>query len=107
MGGKRNKALFICLIILVAVVYANATAVAQEPSFRLDLDNLNLQIGVSTRLTLSMINAQGAEVVEIEGLAALMASRAAKVRQSALSTAEARISLIGLYHSAERSWELP
>jgi len=70
MGGKRNKALFICLIILVAVVYASAISAAQEPSFRLDLDNLNLQKGVSTRLTLSMINAQGAEVVEIEGLAA-------------------------------------
>lgn len=65
MAGKMRKAAVIC-VILLAVAFCGTAAAA--PEFRLSMNNLNLQQGVSTTMTLSLINAQGAEIVEIEGL---------------------------------------
>lgn len=66
MAGKLGKTVVIGVIMLMAVI-CGGTALA-APEFRLSMDNLNVQVGVGTSLTLSLINAQGAEIVEIEGL---------------------------------------
>jgi len=68
MVGKRQHAVILCLILLITAVGSCAALAASEPMFRLDMTKLNLQKGVSTSLTLSLINAQGAEVLGIEGL---------------------------------------
>jgi hypothetical protein len=41
---------------------------AQETSFRLSMDNPNLQEGVSATVVVSITNGQGAQVVEVEGI---------------------------------------
>lgn len=44
------------------------SAFAKEPQFRLDIDSLNLQQGVSAELVLSIIDGKGADIEAIEGI---------------------------------------
>lgn len=68
MAGKRRYgAMLLALLCMAAACGAPALA-AQEPVFRLDMGSLNLQKGVSGSLVVSMIDAQGARVVGIDGL---------------------------------------
>ncbi|MCL2747499.1 MAG: BatD family protein, partial [Oscillospiraceae bacterium] len=68
MAGKiRSTVLFILTLCAVAMCCAPALA-APEPRFRLDMDNLNLQIGNSCSIAVTMENAQSATLVGIEGL---------------------------------------
>ncbi|GAG98020.1 unnamed protein product, partial [marine sediment metagenome] len=41
---------------------------AQTPQFRIEIDNLNLQKGVGAALKLAIVDAKGAEVIEVSGL---------------------------------------
>lgn len=70
MTGKKLtlKVFFILFIIAAGIFPAYGSVLAQGPQFRLDIDSLNLQTGVSTNLVLSMTDAKGAEVEEISGL---------------------------------------
>lgn len=68
MTGKKLKAIFLLLILATVVFLAEGNVFAKNPEFRLDIDSLNLQKGTSTNLVLSMVNAQGAEVIDIKGL---------------------------------------
>lgn len=54
--------------ILAVILFAAAGVYAEEPEFRIDMDSLNLQSGVSCNLTISMLNTQDAKVTEIKGL---------------------------------------
>ena len=54
--------------ILAVILFAAAGVYADQPEFRIDMDSLNLQSGVSCSLTVSMLNAQDAKVTEIKGL---------------------------------------
>ena len=68
MAGNRRKAILLVLVLCVAAMIRLPLLAAQEPVFRLDMDSLNLQKGVSGSLTVSLINAQGAEIIRIEGM---------------------------------------
>jgi len=68
MTGNRIKLIFLILILIVTILGSQASVLAANPEFRLDVDSLNLQKGVSTNLVLSMVNAQGAKLLSIEGL---------------------------------------
>lgn len=67
MAGKQKKVTLLALALCMALCCAPASA-AGEASFRLDMDNLNLQKGVSCNIILSLVNAQEAENIRIEGL---------------------------------------
>ncbi|MCL2151923.1 MAG: BatD family protein [Oscillospiraceae bacterium] len=59
----------LCLALLAIYVFPAIPAqAAPEPEFRLDMDSLNLQKGVSCSLVITITNAQGAQVLDIEGL---------------------------------------
>ena len=47
---------------------ALAAQAAQNPQFSIDMDNRNLQTGVSAIFVVSIANARGAEIVRVEGL---------------------------------------
>ena len=66
----KNKFLSTIIILLIAsfMLLAQGNVLAKTPQFRLDIDSLNLEKGVSATLTLSMVNAQGAEIIEVKGL---------------------------------------
>ena len=66
--GKLRKIILLGIALCLAVLLCSPALAAQEPEFRLDMDNLNLQRGVSATIIISLQNAQGAEVVNIEGL---------------------------------------
>ncbi|MFW5972158.1 MAG: BatD family protein [Bacillota bacterium] len=70
MIGKTYifKFSFIILILISISMFAVQSSYASSPEFQLDIDNLNLQKGVSTNIVLTLTNARGAEIVEIEGL---------------------------------------
>jgi hypothetical protein len=68
LAGKFRKIILLGLTLCLTVLLCSPALAAQEPVFRLDMDNLNLQRGVSSTLVVSMQNAQGAETVTIEGL---------------------------------------
>ncbi|MCL2121490.1 MAG: BatD family protein [Clostridiales bacterium] len=68
MAGNKRKGIAVLLVFCVAAMLSFPLMAAQEPVFRLDMDSLNLQKGVSGSLTVSLINAQGAEIAEIEGI---------------------------------------
>lgn len=71
MIGKklRIRNLFILFIISAGILMTEGIALAETtPQFRIDIDSLNLQKGVSCNLILSMINAQGSELTDISGL---------------------------------------
>lgn len=64
----RIKAVFSLIIILVIVFGVQLSVLAKEPEFRLDIDSLKIGSRESTNLTVSMINAQNAEIIGIEGI---------------------------------------
>lgn len=68
MTGNRIKLIFLILILIVAILGSQASVLAANPEFRLEIDSLNPQKGMSTNLILSMVNAQGARLLSIEGL---------------------------------------
>ncbi len=68
MTGKKSKAAFILFITAAFMILAKGGVLAKEPQFRLDIDSLNMEKGVSSSLVISLVNARGAEVKEIKGL---------------------------------------
>jgi len=52
-----------CILSVNSMVFA-----APDPEFRIDIDSLNLEKGVSTQLILTMTNAKGAKVTRINGI---------------------------------------
>ncbi|MCL1974573.1 MAG: BatD family protein [Firmicutes bacterium] len=72
--GKSSKGLKICLgaiIVFAFLIIFACNAIAEgatDTEFRLEMDNLNMQIGVSSYLTLTIINAQGAKITGIAGI---------------------------------------
>lgn len=68
MAGKRRSILTIGLVLILALICNVPVYAAQDPSFRLDMDSLNLRRGVSTSLVITLENARGAQIVNIEGL---------------------------------------
>ena len=95
----RLAAIFFLVFCLSLVFNAPALAAA-ETSFRLDIDSLNLQKGVSANLVVSMINARGAKVLRVEGLenfSQLSQSTSTSINISGRSTAyqeDARYTII-------------
>lgn len=70
MTGKKMKVktAFLLLLIFVGIFLSEESVLAQEPQFRIDIDTLNVQKGVSTSLVISIENANKANVKEIKGL---------------------------------------
>lgn len=69
IGNKRSVQAVVMLLLIVACLLSpERSAQAQTPLFRLDIDELNLQMGVSTNLVLSMVDAKGAQLDKISGL---------------------------------------
>jgi hypothetical protein len=68
MTGKKYKGIFLLLILVTTLLGSNIKVLAKDPQFLLDIDSLNLQKGKSTRLVLSLVNAQGAKLSQISGL---------------------------------------
>jgi hypothetical protein len=68
MIGKnyKFKIPFLILIIAVVVLFTSGTVLAKEAEFRLDIDSLNMQKGVSANLTFSIINANGNKCTDLE-----------------------------------------
>ena len=68
-GKKTGKRVLISLIcIIIMLLYTQLLVLANEPEFILSIDSLSLDMGVSTNLVLSLVNAQDAKVLKIDGL---------------------------------------
>ncbi|HXK97582.1 MAG TPA: BatD family protein, partial [Limnochordia bacterium] len=65
MAGKLRKVVVLSVVLQAVIICGTAQA---APEFRLSMSSLNLQQGVSATMTLSLINAQGADILEVEGL---------------------------------------
>lgn len=50
------------------LLYTQLLVLANEPEFILSIDSLSLDMGASTNLVLSLVNAQDAKVLKIDGL---------------------------------------
>ena len=68
MAGKLRRMTTAALALFLAALFNVTARAANEPEFRLDMDSLNLQTGVSANMVVSMINAQGAQIIGIEGI---------------------------------------
>jgi len=68
MLGKIKKTILIGLMLCVFILSSIPVSAAQDPQFRLDIDSLNLTIGTSANFVISLTDAQGAQIVSIEGL---------------------------------------
>ncbi|SHJ81595.1 BatD family protein [Paramaledivibacter caminithermalis] len=70
MTGKKSKLRIFFIILIIASIFflMQGSVLAETPQFRLDIDSLNLEKGVSTNLVLLLVNAKGAKVVDIKGL---------------------------------------
>lgn len=70
MTGRkiRNQVLASFIIIILTLFIARQPVLADEPQFILSIDDLSLQMGVSTNLVLTMANVQNAKVKSIDGL---------------------------------------
>lgn len=70
MTGKKRILRFILIpfILLFMLSLSTVEASAKDAEFSLTIDSLNLEMGVSTNLVLSLVNAQNAKVPEIKGL---------------------------------------
>ena len=73
MAGKLRKVrktiiIEIGLALCLSVMLCIPALAVPDPQFRLDMDNLRLQVGVSGYIVVSMENAQGVEDVRFEGL---------------------------------------
>lgn len=58
------------MIFMVVAIFLlmQGSALAETPQFRLDMDSLNLEKGVSANLVFSLVNAKGSEVTDVKGL---------------------------------------
>jgi hypothetical protein len=63
----KKKACFLSTLIIL-ILLLSISSFSAEPEFRLDIDNLNLQKGVSTSLKVLIINTNEGEVKRIDGL---------------------------------------
>lgn len=68
MIGKTRSGIIILLSLYMSVLFCIHAIAAQEPAFRLDTDSLNLQKGVSCNVVISLVNAQGAQIISIDQL---------------------------------------
>lgn len=70
MTGKKIKVKisFILLIITTVIFLTEGIAFAKEPEFRLNIDSLNLEKGVSADLVFSISNAKSSKKIAIKGL---------------------------------------
>lgn len=70
MTGKKIKVkiTFLLLLISLGIFLSEGSVQAKEPQFRIDIDTLNVEKGVSTNLVISLKNAKNGEVKEIKGL---------------------------------------
>lgn len=70
MAGKKTnfKIVFITTLLITFLLAANIPVRGNTPEFRLDIDSLKLSRGESTTLAVSIVNAQNAEIVDIEGI---------------------------------------
>ena len=68
MTGRIQKGIKLVLALYLAVLFCVPALAAKEPLFRLDMDSLNFQKGVSGNFVISLVNAQGARIANIEGL---------------------------------------
>ena len=67
--NAARKAMVYFLIVFGVVCLCTIPSLASaDPSFRLEMDSLNLQKGVSGSMIVSMVNAQNAQIVSIDGL---------------------------------------
>ena len=68
-GNKsKGKIIFSLICIIVTLLCTQLFVLADEPEFILSIDDLSLEMGVSTNLVLSLVNAPDAKVLKIEGL---------------------------------------
>lgn len=67
-GNLKFKAVFLLIIITAGIFLPLGNVLAKTPEFRLDVDSLHMEVGVSANLTITLSNAQGAEVLDIKGL---------------------------------------
>jgi hypothetical protein len=67
MAGKKRNLIVSGFVLLMACFCCVNVYAAQEPLFRLDMDSLNLHKGVSVNLVITLENAQGARIMNIEG----------------------------------------
>lgn len=68
MTGRKYKNIFLLLILIATIWGTNIRVLAKDPQFLLEIDSTSLQVGKSTRLELSIVNAQGAKLSQIKGL---------------------------------------
>lgn len=70
MTGKKFKVKisFILLIITTLIFLTEGIAFAKEPQFRLNIDSLNLEKGVSANLVFSIVNAKIGKAISVKGL---------------------------------------
>lgn len=69
MIGKRQlrKAVLLSLFFLI-IIMQTMSIQAEEARIRLDMDSLNLELGVSTNMTLTLENINGGRLKSIEGI---------------------------------------
>jgi len=67
IAGKK-RIILTGLALLITLLLCVPAYAAQVPSFRLDMDSLNLSTGVSSTLVITLENAQGAQIKIIEGI---------------------------------------
>ena len=70
MSGKKRsmRTIWFALCLCIVTFFHIPAPAQQNASFRLDMSSLNLQKGVSSNFVISLINAQGAQVLNIEGI---------------------------------------
>ena len=70
MAGKKInfKLVFILTLLITSLLAFKVQVWGNNPQFRLDIDSLNLSRGESATLAVSIVNAQNAEIVDIEGI---------------------------------------
>lgn len=69
MTGKIKRCIiYITAVYTAAALFCIPALAARDPVFRLDTESLNLTKGVSASIVISVTNAQGAEVMNIEGI---------------------------------------
>ena len=70
MTGKKRRMGWICIILILPFMLnlTAGAATAKDAEFTLTIDSLNLQMGISANLVISIVNVQNAKVTEIKGL---------------------------------------
>lgn len=70
MTGKKNnlKIALLLTLIIASFLVITVNISANNPHFTLDIDSLKLSKGESTTMVVSIVNAQDAEILDIEGL---------------------------------------